>query len=79
MFWSTLEPGIEDTLASGYSALVNVFSYMRTSCLFLLHVPICSSWSWVKYGAWILCAAGEISGGLILVSKILTGKYVYHC
>jgi hypothetical protein len=30
----------------------------------------------VKYGAWILCAAGEISGRLILVSKILTGKYV---
>jgi hypothetical protein len=52
MFLCTLEPCIEDMLVSGYYALVKFFSYLRISCLFLVSVAICSSWSWVKYGSW---------------------------
>jgi hypothetical protein len=43
---------------------------MRISSLFLLFVPIRSSWSWVHYGSLLLCAAGEISWRLLLMLKV---------
>jgi hypothetical protein len=51
---------IEIMLVDGYSAVMQVWSYMRISCLFLVSVPTCSSWSFVARGFVLLVNIMEV-------------------